>query len=159
MGDGHGPNNGPGDGITPATFEHRVTIRYLETDQQGVVFNMWYLAYFDDALVALLADGGLEYAQMMTDGTDVQLVHSEIDWVGPLRYGDDAVIAVAVRHIGTTSFTLAFTVRGADTVVARGQTVYVVVATDGSGKQPIPARLRTVLERALAPEPAPPKTS
>ena len=30
-------------------FTHRFDVRYLEADQQGVVFNMWYLAYFDDA--------------------------------------------------------------------------------------------------------------
>jgi acyl-CoA thioester hydrolase len=150
MGDGHGP-----DDVASAPFEHRIPVRYLEADQQGVVFNMWYLAYFDDAMTALLARGGVGYAQLMADGTDMQLVHSEIDWSGPLRYGDDAVIDVAVRHLGTTSFTLGFTVRGAEGVVATGKTVYVVVATDGSGKQSIPAPLRGVLEGARAPESAP----
>ncbi len=48
---------------------------------------------------------------------------------------------------GTTSFTLGFTVRGPAGTVATGETAYVVVATDGSGKKPIPDRLR----RALGP--------
>ena len=38
-------------------FRFPVSVRYLEVDQQGVVFNMWYLAYFDDAMTAFLAAG------------------------------------------------------------------------------------------------------
>jgi acyl-CoA thioester hydrolase len=131
----------PGD----ATFEVPVQIRYLEADQQGVVFNMWYLAYFDDALSAFLARGGLTYPELMASGFDVQLVHSEIDWTGSLRYGDEAAIGVELTVLGTTSFTLAFTVRGPDAVVATGSTVYVVVGTDGSGKRAVPDRLRNAL--------------
>jgi len=37
------------------TFAHRHAVRYLEVDAQGVVFNAWYLAWFDDAMTAFLA--------------------------------------------------------------------------------------------------------
>ena len=37
-------------------YRHRV--RYLEADQQGVVFNMWYLGYFDEAMAQFLEEGG-----------------------------------------------------------------------------------------------------
>jgi acyl-CoA thioester hydrolase len=123
-----------------------VPIRYLEADQQGVVFNMWYLAYFDDAFSAFLAHGGLDYVDMMASGVDAQLVHTAIDWTGSLRYGDEATVGVELVRLGTTSFTLAFTVRGPAGVVATGETVYVVVGTDGSGKRPLPDRLRNALQ-------------
>ena len=38
-------------------FEEPVHVRFLEVDQQGVVFHMWYLAYFEDARNAFLASG------------------------------------------------------------------------------------------------------
>src|SRR5450759_2790975 len=60
-------------------FTHRVDMRYLEVDQQGVVFNMWYLAYFDDAMTAWLAHRGVPYQQLFAAGLDVQLVHTEVD--------------------------------------------------------------------------------
>ena len=47
-------------------YEHRVAVRYLEVDRQGVVFNAWYLAYFDDALTGFLdhmAEPGMEPAR------------------------------------------------------------------------------------------------
>ena len=117
-------------------------MRYFEADQQGVVFNMWYLGYFDEAMTRFLEEGGLDYTDMLAAGFDVQLVRSEIDWPGSLRWPDEMAVDVTLERSGTTSFTLAFEVRnGSGDRVATGRTVYVVVGTDGSGKRPIPARL------------------
>ncbi len=129
------------------TYRHRV--RYLEVDQQGVVFNMWYLGYFDEAMADFLAEGGMPYQDMLDSGHDAQLVHTEIDWRSSLRWADDATVEVSLASIGATSFSLRFVVHAGETLVAEGLTVYVVVATDGSGKKPIPPALRA----ALGPEP------
>jgi acyl-CoA thioester hydrolase len=134
-------------------FVHPIDVRYLEVDQQGVVFNMWYLAYFDDAMTAFLAAGGLPYGGMLGSGVDAQVVHCEIDWLGPLGFGDPAAVTVAVAHIGRTSFTLRFDVMSGARAVARGQTVYVAVGTDGSGKVELPPALRAALGPASAPAP------
>ena len=136
------------------SFTHAVDVRYLEVDQQGVVFNMWYLAYLDDAMTAYLLAGGLPYVEMIRDGYDVQLVHSELDWAGSLGWGDTALVDVSTGRVGSTSFTLDFAVRTEERAVATGRTVYVVVGTDGSGKRPVPDRLRRALDAAETAEPA-----
>jgi acyl-CoA thioester hydrolase len=87
---------------------YRHQVRYFETDQQGVVFNMWYLGYFDEAMTAFLAEGGVAYADLLASGFDVQ-----------------------------------FSIAGRAEVEAT--TTYVVVATDGSGPQPIPPTLALAL--------------
>ena len=129
-------------------FTYRTHVRYLETDQQGVVFNMYYLGYFDEAMNAYLDARAPGYAEMIARGYDVQLVHSEVDWRDALRWQDDADISVSASRIGTTSFTLDFAVRraGEDAILSTGRTVYVVVATDGSGKREIPPEMRAALE-------------
>jgi acyl-CoA thioester hydrolase len=132
----------------PFTFP--VTVRYLEVDAQGVVFNAWYLAYFDEAMSAYLAHRGLPYRTMRDAGHDVQLVRSEIDWRAGVRWQDGIVVAVATATIGRTSFALDFEVRRGDEVTCLARTVYVVVAVDGSGKQPVPQLLTDALG-----EPAP----
>jgi acyl-CoA thioester hydrolase len=126
-------------------FTHALRVRYLEVDQQGVVFNMWYLAYLDDAMTAFLADRGLAYVDMLGAGYDVQVVHTELDWQGSLGWGDEAFIDVALARLGRTSFTLQFEVRAGERPVATASTVYVVVATDGSGKRDIPPLLLEAL--------------
>ena len=96
-------------------------------------------------MALFLAEGGLAYPDMLDAGYDVQLVHTEIDWRSSLRWPQQARVEVALEEAGRTSFVLGFEVRSDDVVVATGRTVYVVVATDGSGKRPIPPFLRAAL--------------
>lgn len=132
------------------TFTHRHVVRYVEVDAQGVVFNAWYLAFFDDAMTAFLAHRGLPYAAMLESGHDVQLVRSEVDWRAGAGFQDELDIAVATARIGRTSFALDFDCRRGGEPICSGRTVYVVVATDGSGKREIPPLIAAALG-----EPAP----
>ncbi|MBA3906291.1 MAG: acyl-CoA thioesterase [Pseudonocardiales bacterium] len=132
------------------TFTHPRQVRYLEVDAQGVVFNSWYLAWFDDAMTAFLEHGGLTYKAMLDAGYDVQLVRSEIDWRAGVGFQDAVEVAVATARLGRTSFALDFEVRLGSAVTCAGRTVYVVVATDGSGKREIPPLIHAALG-----EPAP----
>jgi acyl-CoA thioester hydrolase len=127
-------------------FTYPFTVRYLEVDAQGVVFNAWYLAYFDEAMSAFLTARGLPYQKMLDAGYDVQLVRSEIDWKAGLHWQDAAEVAVSTARIGRTSFALDFQVRrDGHEVTCEGRTVYVVVATDGSGKREIPPLIADAL--------------
>ena len=121
---------------------------YFQFDQQGVVFNMWYFGWFDDAMTQFLGDAGYPYQTKIAAGFDVQLVHTEADWREGVRYGESVMVDVVTEKIGSTSFTLSFTVRTGSQVRCTARTVYVVVATDGSGKQPVPPKLRAALESA-----------
>ncbi|MCO1659166.1 acyl-CoA thioesterase [Pseudonocardia humida] len=146
-------------GSTPigTVFEHPFTVRYFEVDAQGVVFNGWYLGYFDEAMSHFLVARGLPYQVMLDAGYDVQLVRSEIDWKAGLRWQDRVAVAVSTARIGRTSFALDFEVRrrpaeddpaadgAAHEVTCTGRTFYVVVATDGSGKREIPDLIAAAL--------------
>jgi acyl-CoA thioester hydrolase len=129
-------------------FCHPVHVPYYQVDQQGVVFNMWYLGWFDDAMTAYLTSLGFSHDEMLRNGYDVQLVHTELDWSAGVRFGDDVLVEVTAAGVGTTSLTLAFAVRRGDEAPVTARTVYVVVATDGSGKRPVPELLRAALERS-----------
>lgn len=126
-------------------FEFPVQVRYMEVDAQGVVFNGWYLTYFDEAFAGFLRARGLGYGAMIADGYDVQLVHTEIDWRAGLAWGDDVVVAVATARVGRTSFALDFETRRGGEATCSARTVYVVIATDGSGKREIPPALAAAL--------------
>jgi len=127
------------------TVAYRATVRYLEVDQQGVVFNAWYLAYLDEAMTAYLILRGVPYPALTGSGVDVQLVHTELDWRGAARFGDELAVDVRADALGRTSFRLAFEIRRGDEVIVTARTVYVVVAVDGSGKRELPDFLRAAL--------------
>ena len=126
-------------------FEFPLRVRYMEVDAQGVVFNGWYLTYFDEAMAAFLAATGSGYPELVSAGLDTQLVHAEVDWRAGLRWPDEFVVAVSTASIGRTSFTLDFEARRAGEVTCAARIVYVVVATDGSGKRPVPPALAVAL--------------
>jgi acyl-CoA thioester hydrolase len=136
------------------TFTFPVQVRYFEIDAQAVVFNAWYLAYFDEAMNAFLTARGLPYRTLQEAGYEVQLVHSEIDWRAGVGWQDQVEVAVSTARIGRTSFGLDFEVRrDGHEVTCSGRSVYVVTAADGSGKRDIPP----IVTDALG-EPAPLRT-
>jgi acyl-CoA thioester hydrolase len=126
--------------------------RYAEVDQQSVVFNGHYLTWFDEAVTGYFDHLGASYPDLMSAGLDMQLVHSEIDYNAPVRWRDTVRVAVVCEKVGTTSFTIGFTVLrrrdGAEEMAAvRGRNVYVVVSTEDWTKRPIPGALRSALDR------------
>ena len=124
--------------------------RFAEIDQQNVVFNAHYLTWFDEALTGYFDHLDASYPDLMADGLDMQLVHTEIDYAAPVRWRDAVRVGVVCEAVGTTSFTIGFTVlrRRDDTdevPAVRGRNVYVVVSTDDWSKRPVPESLRKVL--------------
>ena len=79
----------------------------------------------------------------MDSGLDMHVVHTEVDYVAPVRWRDAVRVAVTCEHVGTTSFTIGFSVLrrrdGSDEPAAvRGRNVYVIVSTDDWAKRPVP---------------------
>ena len=124
--------------------------RFAEVDQQNVVFNAHYLTWFDEALTGYFDHLDASYPDLMSTGLDMQLVHTEIDYAAPVRWRDTVRVEVVCEHVGTTSFTILFSVHrrrdGSEELVAvRGRNVYVVVTTEDWSKRPVPDTLRNAL--------------
>ena len=137
----------------PATFSLAIVPRYAEVDQQGVVFNGHYLTWFDEACTGLLDTLGVSYPELMAGGHDFQVVHSEIDYASSVRWRDTVRVAARCRRVGSTSFTVEFSVLAAteaepERVAVRGHNVYVVVSTQDWTKRPVPDALRAALTRS-----------
>ena len=92
------------------SFSLPIVPRYAEVDQQGVVFNSHYLTWFDEACTAFLDHLGVTYPGLIAGGHDIQVVHSEIDFMAPVRWRDSVRVEVHCHRIGSTSFTLGFSV-------------------------------------------------
>jgi acyl-CoA thioester hydrolase len=130
----------------PNSVTVAVETHYYQFDQQRVAFNMWYLAFIEQARNGYLAVRGFSLEQLLASGHDIQLVHAEIDWSAALRYGDSLAIEVTPGHIGTTSFTLRYALAVQAQVRAIASAVYVIVDRGIEGKAPLPAGLRAALD-------------
>ena len=135
-------------------FRYPLDVRFFEVDSLGVVFNMWYLGWCDEAMSAFMESIGYGYATLRAQGFDAVLRKAELEWLDSLEAFQQAEIAVRVDHVGTTSFRLRYDIervaQGAradlgPTPCACVAITYVCVDIQGRGKAPIPLGLRDAL--------------
>src|SRR3990172_6743469 len=65
-----------------------VRIYYEDTDCGGVVYYANYLRYLERAENNYIEERGLSVAGLMNEGTVFVVVHAEVDYRSPARYGD-----------------------------------------------------------------------
>jgi len=111
-----------------------IRIYYEDTDCGGVVYYANYLRYFERARTEHLEARGYSVAELMKQGTVFVVVHAEVDYRSPARYGETLVIDTAVSELNAASFTFAHTVKekSGGRVVVEGSAR--LAATDGNGK-------------------------
>jgi acyl-CoA thioester hydrolase len=123
-----------------------VQTHYYQFDQQGVAFNMWYLAFIEQARNGYLAAQGFSLEDLLASGHDIQMVHADVDWKAALRYGESLVVEVNCDRVGTTSFSLRYALAAQGKVRATAGGVYVIVDGAIQGKAALPAGLRKALD-------------
>jgi acyl-CoA thioester hydrolase len=69
-----------------------IRIYYEDTDCGGVVYYANYLKYFERARTHYLEERRLSVADLRDQGTQFVVVHAELDYRSPGRYGDTLVI-------------------------------------------------------------------
>src|SRR5450631_418587 len=145
---------------TDSVFRYPLGVRFFEVDSLGVVFNMWYLGWCDEAMSAFMESVGYGYATLRAGGTDAVLRKAELEWLDSLEAFQHAEVAVRVDHVGTTSFRLGYDINRVDIGLAaervngsgQGRTrcahaaiTYVCVEIEGRSTAPIPPGLRHAL--------------
>lgn len=123
-----------------------IRIYYEDTDCGGVVYYANYLKYFERARTQYLEERGLSVAKLMSEGTVFVVVHAEVDYRSPARYGETLVIETAVHDLTAASLTFAHVIKEKESgrVVVEGSAR--LAATNGNGKV---TRLDKVIVAAL----------
>ena len=127
-------------------YTHRLRVRYSECDQQGVVFNAHYFAYFDVALTEMWREAFGSYGEVVDSGTDVVVAEASATFRAPARFDDELDVTLGIDRLGTTSMTMAALIHRDDELLVEGRMVHVFVDTATMAKRPIPDWLRTGLE-------------
>ena len=111
-----------------------IKIYYEDTDCGGVVYYANYLKYFERARTEYLEVHGHSVAGLMEQGIVFVVVHAEVDYCSPGRYGDTLVIDTTVSDVTRAALTFSHVVREkiSGRVVVNGSAR--LAATDGHGK-------------------------
>jgi len=111
-----------------------IKIYYEDTDCGGVVYYANYLKYFERARTQYLEARGLSVAELMKEGWVFVVVHAELDYRAPARYGETLRIETVIADMTPASITFVHVVRERESgsVVVEGSARLAV--TDGNGK-------------------------
>jgi acyl-CoA thioester hydrolase len=126
---------------------HRVRVRPVDCDRQGIVHASRYAVFFEAAMVETLRSLLGSYKELEKHGVDFVMAETSIRYLAPARFDDLLRIAVRVRTLGTTTLTMGFDADVDGTPVATGWNRYVSFGTPELRSTPIPADFRKVLER------------
>ncbi|GAB2965474.1 thioesterase family protein [Actinosynnema sp. NPDC050801] len=129
---------------------HRVRVRPVDCDRQGIVHASRYAVFFESAMVETLRSLLGSYKELEKHGIDFVMAETSIRYLHPARFDDLLRIAVRVRTLGTTTLTMGFDADVDGTPVATGWNRYVSFGTPELRTTPIPADFRKVLERRPA---------
>jgi acyl-CoA thioester hydrolase len=134
-------------------FTHRLRVRYVECDAQGVVFNAHYFAYFDVALTEFWREAVGPYGEMVESGVDNVVAEARARFRAPARFDDLIDIRVRAARLGTTGMTIRMDVMREEELLVEGEMRYVFVEVESKAKTPMPPEIRAALEPYLE-EPA-----
>ena len=76
----------------------RVCVRFHVVDALGVVWHGHYFTYFEDGRVAFGREHRFDYLDIYDAGFVAPIVHVDIDYSGPAKYGDTLTIRARLYH-------------------------------------------------------------
>ena len=128
-----------------------IRIYYEDTDCGGVVYYANYLKYFERARTHYLEEHGMSVLELLKQGTQFLVVHAELTYRSPARYGEHITIETTLSTVGTASATFSHVLRERDSrrLVVEGSAKLVTVDMEGK-----PKRLPKFLVKALPPPPS-----
>jgi acyl-CoA thioester hydrolase len=127
------------------SFTHRLRVAFPDTDASGRIHFTAMLRYFESAEIEFLRSLGFNYRDAPHIG--FPRVRVECEYRSAVGFDDELDIAVSVKRVGTSSYTLEFAALKDGAVAAHGSIVVVCVGRPGRS-QALPEPLKESLNAA-----------
>jgi acyl-CoA thioester hydrolase len=127
-------------------FQTEITVRFAETDAQGVAHNAAYLVWFEVARIAYLARFGKGYRSIQEQGYEALTTESHVRYLKPVRFDDTLAVHARCGDIRGARCRYEYAVTHNGELVADGWTKHAIV----DAKTLRPARFPAWLAEAVA---------
>ena len=126
-------------------------VRFGHVDPAGIVYFPRIYDYIHDVFEDLFENhvGERYYHLLLERKIGFPLVHSEVDFRHPLRFGDRPEAHVTCFRLGQSSLGLRYVIRRNDEVCIEARMTTACVHTKKMKSQPIPAEFRARFEEIL----------
>jgi acyl-CoA thioester hydrolase len=127
-------------------FSTDVTVRFAETDAQGVAHNAVYLVWFEVARIAYLAEYAGGYSRLRAQGIESLVLESHVRYREPARFDDRLRIHARISEVRRARFRFDYVVARDDQAIADGWTLHACV----DARTLRPTRIPPYLTEAIA---------
>jgi acyl-CoA thioester hydrolase len=109
--------------------ETKITVRYAETDQMGIVHHSNYYVYFETAREDFIEGVSISYKDMEESGVMMPLVETQCKYYEGAKYADKLIVETILEELSPIKVALNYNViREADgKLLAKGKTVQAFV--------------------------------
>jgi acyl-CoA thioester hydrolase len=135
----------------PTINETKLRVRYVETDQMGVVYHSNFLIWFEVGRVELMRQLGFTYKDMeREDGCYIAVVDARCRYKAPARYDDDILVRTHVKNVRGSLIHFAYEIlRETDgTLLAEGETTHIVTDAEFN-RRPLPQKYLKTFKAAV----------
>jgi 4-hydroxybenzoyl-CoA thioesterase len=133
------------------TFVTQLDVRFGDVDPAGIAYYPRIFEFVHQATEALWdVHVGRRYFYLLSEEKlGFPLVHSEVRFEHPLRFGDRPIVKVTVFKLGTSSLGLHYVFSVDDVECVDARMTVVCVRLDGLESIPIPPKYREKFEELL----------
>jgi acyl-CoA thioester hydrolase len=113
----------------PVVNETRVRVRYVETDQMGVVYHANHFIWFEIGRVELMRQLGFSYRDMEAqDGRCVAVVEAKCRYRAPARYDEEIRVRTRLLNVKESIIHFGYELLRAQdgALIAEGETTHIV---------------------------------
>ena len=138
------------DAVDPAGFGFHtdVTVRFAETDAQGIAHNAAYLVWFEVARVAYLAEHAGGYPALRETGLESLVLEAHVRYRRPAHFDDRLKIHTRVGELRGARFRFDYEITHDGEVIADGWTAHACVDAQTLRPTRIPQALADALATA-----------
>jgi acyl-CoA thioester hydrolase len=105
-------------------FSTEVTVRFAETDAQGVAHNSNYLVWFEIARVAYLAEYAGGYQSLRDQGIESFVLESHVRYRKPAHFDDRLVVHSRIGELRGARFRFDYEIERDGEIIADGWTAH-----------------------------------
>ena len=135
-------------------FSTDLTVRFSETDAQGVVHNAVYLVWFEIARIAYLGQFRGGYKGLVEEGVDATTTEAYVRYLDGTRFDDRLRIHVRATDLRGARFRFEYAIERASEpqgMVADGWTAHACVNAETLRPTRMPAWLAKAIAKVEAP--------
>jgi acyl-CoA thioester hydrolase len=143
----------------PYPFATEVSVRFAETDAQGIAHHSVYLVWFELARVEYLARFAGGYQALREQGIEALVLEAHVRYLAPARFADTLRVHARCGEVRGARFRYEYLVERDRERLAEGWTRHATVDAQTLRPTRVPAALADAIARAEAGSSASPAAS